>query len=147
MKVFIVLALAAVALADNAAPAPSYSKPAPKYERPSYKQPEYNEPPRYTYSYAVQDHYSGNDFNADENRDGYTTSGSYRVALPDGRTQIVTYTVNGDSGYVADVRYEGEAQYPDTPAYSAYPAPQPSYPAPAPAYEPAHQEEEEEEEE
>jgi hypothetical protein len=129
MKLFIAIAaLVAVALADHAAPAPSYA-PRPVYHQP---QPEYNEPAAYTYGYAVADDYSHVNFAQDEQRNGYATSGSYRVALPDGRTQIVTYTVADDqSGYNADVSYEGVAQYPeDKPAYKAAPA---AY-APRPAY-------------
>ena len=134
---FIVLALAAVAAADNApvykaapayAPAPAY-KAAPAYApAPAYK----DEPAVYAYNYAVADDYSGSNFQATENRDGYATSGSYSVNLPDGRIQTVTYTVSDAySGYVADVSYSGEAKYAPAPA-PAYKA-APAY-APAPAY-------------
>jgi hypothetical protein len=41
--------------------------------------------------------------------------------LPDGRTQIVTYTAD-QNGYVAQVKYEGEAQYPAPSSYSNKPA-------------------------
>jgi len=60
------------------------------------------------------------------------------VILPDSRTQIVTYTAD-ENGYVADVKYEGEAVFPAYEAKPAYaPAPAPAYaPAPAPAYAPA----------
>eukprot|EP00093_Oithona_nana_P007057 07057.XXX_294525_294986_1 [CDS] Oithona nana genome sequencing. len=68
-------------------------------------------PAKYDYAYAVKDDYSGNNYGQNESRDGYATSGSYYVALPDGRVQKVVYTVNGDSGYVADVSYTGEAKY------------------------------------
>ena len=116
----VIFALAALVAATSALPAspPSYA-PAPVYP---------DEPPKYTYTYGVADDYSKANFGQTESRDGYSASGSYHVALPDGRIQTVTYTVNGDGGYVAEVTYQGEAQYPPEPAYK---------PAPAPAYKPA----------
>eukprot|EP00095_Tigriopus_kingsejongensis_P001604 maker-scaffold317_size209118-snap-gene-1.25 protein:Tk01604 transcript:maker-scaffold317_size209118-snap-gene-1.25-mRNA-1 annotation:"cuticle protein" len=139
--VFITLAvLAAVAsaapMADNPAPyQPAPYQPAP-YKPASYKEPAYEEPAKYEYQYGVQDQYAGLDFAQNEARDGYATNGEYRVLLPDGRTQIVTYTVqDGYSGYVADVRYEGEAKYAPYEPKAAY-KPAPKY-TPAPAYKPA----------
>merc|ERR1712212_838275 len=89
------------------APAPVYH-PAPVVHKPTYKEPAYDEPAVYQYGCAVADDYSGASFTQNEKRDGYATSGEYRVALPDGRTQIVTYsTADGYSGNVADVKYEG----------------------------------------
>ena len=103
--------------------------------------------PVYEYGYGVNSadgHYGNVNFNQHENRDGYQTYGEYKVDLPDGRTQIVSYKVDGDSGFIADVHYEGEAHYdaykpaPYKPAPVAYkPAPKPVYkPAPV-AYKPA----------
>merc|ERR1711887_530024 len=69
-----------------------------------------DEPSPYTYNYAVADDYSNAAFNAAESSDGAgTVTGSYSVALPDGRTQNVNYHANGYDGYVADVTYEGTA--------------------------------------
>lgn len=42
--------------------------------------------------------------------------GEYRVLLPDGRTQVVKYYVNGDEGYVAEVTYEGTANFDAAPS-------------------------------
>merc|ERR1719447_249806 len=105
--------------------APAYHAPAPAYG----KGPVYEDGPAvYQYGYAVHDDYAHTDFQANENRDGYATNGEYRVNLPDGRTQIVTYNVaDAYGGYVADVKYEGVAQYPEyhpaKPAYHPKPAP------------------------
>merc|ERR1712198_62966 len=104
--------LFALVAASSAAPSQGYA-PAPAYE----------EPAKYDFNYAVKDDYSGNDFGHNEARDGYNTQGSYYVQLPDGRLQKVTYTVNGDSGYVADVTYEGESQYPKYEPKSYEPTP------------------------
>jgi len=117
-----IIAFAAVALADN---------PAPGYAQPGYAYPD--AAPLYSFGYNVNNNegYAPQAFKHDENRDGYQTDGEYRVALPDGRTQIVTYQVHGDSGFIANVRYEGEII-----PYNWYDKPKPAY-APAPAYKPA----------
>ena len=52
-----------------------------------------DEPPVYTYTYAVADDYSGSNFGADEQRDGPVASGSYFVNLPDSRVQKVSHCV------------------------------------------------------
>lgn len=70
------------------------------------------EKPKYWFDWAVNDHYSGNEYNMQEHRDGEKTEGFYNVLLPDTRVQRVSYTVDGDSGFVAEVTYEGEAKEP-----------------------------------
>ncbi|XP_025985978.1 pro-resilin isoform X2 [Solenopsis invicta] len=72
-----------------------------------------NEPKAYEFGYSVKDQATGNDFGRQETSDGETVRGEYRVQLPDGRTQIVTYTADWRTGFHADVRYEGTASYPD----------------------------------
>merc|ERR1712226_1337670 len=113
-------------------PAPYHAPaPAPYVDGPAA-------PPVYGFEYGVADDYSKATFSANEARDGYKTTGSYRVALPDGRTQIVNYHVDDAAGgYVADVTYEGVAAYPPAPApgYPAAPAPAPATEAPAKAEE------------
>ena len=38
-------------------------------------------PKNYAFGYAVKDDYTGDDYSHKESRDGYTTSGEYRVCL------------------------------------------------------------------
>ncbi|CAL4133733.1 unnamed protein product [Meganyctiphanes norvegica] len=104
---FVILA----ALVAAAVSRPQYAAPQP----PSYGSSE--EAAKYDFDWSVKDQYSGNDFGQQEQRDGDYTSGSYYVQLPDGRLQTVTYTVQGDSGFIADVSYQGEAQYPEPQQY------------------------------
>merc|ERR1712095_205406 len=106
---------------------PVYHAPAPAYKA-VHHEPSYDEPAVYAYNYAVADDYSGANFQAGENRDGYATSGSYSVALPDGRLQTVNYKVDDAySGYIADVTYSGEPKYAPVPApYKAAPVYKPA---------------------
>ena len=66
----------------------------------------------YSFTYGVRDPRSGADLEQNEERSGHVTRVSYKVALPDGRTQIVTYTADDVHGFKAEVTYEGEATYP-----------------------------------
>ncbi|CAH0718627.1 unnamed protein product, partial [Brenthis ino] len=61
----------------------------------------------YAFSYTVKDHKTGDDFSHSQQSSGSATNGEYRVRLPDGRTQIVSYTAD-ENGYKANVRYDDE---------------------------------------
>merc|ERR1712021_47413 len=101
-------ALVAVAVALPAGP-PAYGAPAP-YAAPHHAPAVYDESPKpYAFQYGVAD--------------GKAVTGSYQVALPDGRIQTVTYTADHYNGFVADVSYEGTPVYPEAKPYHAAPAP------------------------
>ncbi|XP_047485567.1 cuticle protein 19-like [Penaeus chinensis] len=119
----LILLVGVLAAVASAAPRPD--SPPVYGAHPTYKQPGMP----FDFSYAVKDPYSGNDYAHAQTSDGHVTSGSYSVALPDGRTEIVEFTADHDNGYVANVAYEGETSYP-APAPSYHPAP--SYPPPPP---------------
>ncbi|KAK8383705.1 hypothetical protein O3P69_015867 [Scylla paramamosain] len=69
---------------------------------------------KYAFRWSVEDESTGNDFDHEEARDGDDTQGVYTVRLPDSRLQTVTYIVDGNDGYVADVKYDGVARFPDS---------------------------------
>ncbi|XP_032795718.2 pro-resilin [Daphnia magna] len=119
MQFFVLATLVAVAVAADVYP----SSPAPAYSK-SYDYP----PQPYSFAWEVNDAPSYNNYAHSENSDGKLTTGSYRVVLPDGRTQIVSYKADSN-GYIADVKYEGVAKYPEYKPAASYPAP--AYKAPA----------------
>ncbi|XP_045107385.1 cuticle protein 8-like [Portunus trituberculatus] len=122
-KILVVAVLAVAVLADIVPD--TYKPPHPHPHHHPHPHPHPNPhphphpyphvPPKYDFHYTVKDKY--NDFGHWESRDGDNTSGKYITVLPDGRTQIVTYTVSGKTGYVANVVYEGEAVHPKQTVY------------------------------
>ena len=82
------------------------------YSGRSEESEESAEPASYNFEWRVSDEDSDNHFGHQEEREDENTKGSYTVDLPDGRRQTVTYYVDGDSGYVAQVHYSGEAEFP-----------------------------------
>jgi len=147
MRTLIYLAVIVVtSVAGSRSYPPSYYSSSSSYP-PAYSMPdppqtygsEYSVPVNYEFNYGVKDYYTGQDFKHTENRQGVKTSGSYTVALPDGRLQIVTYVAD-ENGFVADIKYEGEVQHTDK-SYASTNSYQPSpihyksrssYPEPSP---------------
>ena len=86
----------------------AYRAPASASSEESYESSE----AKYNFQWAVSDESSENHYGHQEAREGDVTQGSYYVQLPDGRLQKVTFHVDGDNGYVANVEYTGEASYP-----------------------------------
>merc|ERR1719414_1700713 len=97
----------------RAPPAKPYNQPQPVYKE---KEEEKFEPQPYKYEYGVQDDYSKAAFAKSESQDEVgAVTGSYKVNLPDGRIQTVSYTADPVNGYKAVVSYEGEPVYPPEP--------------------------------
>lgn len=61
----------------------------------------------------MRDHATGDDFSHRQQQDSKATHGEYRVKLPDGRIQIVSYTAD-KNGYKADVRYADDVPEEDS---------------------------------
>ena len=141
--IFSALVAATLALPTPDGP-PAYGPPPPAYKPAPYKphpapyKEEKLPPQPFAYEYGVKDDYSGASYQKSETQDAYgVVGGSYTVALPDGRTQIVTYTADHEGGFIADVKYEGVAQYPPEPKEGYGHAPPAYHPAPPPKYAPA----------
>ena len=99
----------------------------PPQARPDHESSEESfEDAKYNFNWQVDE--DDNNFGHQEERDGDETQGSYTVELPDGRRQTVTYHVDGDSGFVAEVSYSGEARYSEE--SESREAPRPAYQAP-----------------
>merc|ERR1719153_1368560 len=111
MKVFVVSLFLGSALSAPAVPAPYAPAPAPYHPAP-HPAPYHEEklPPQpFAYEYGGADAY-GRHFAKTETQDAAgVVKGEYRVELPDGRVQIVTYHADHENGFIADVKYEGEA--------------------------------------
>merc|ERR1711953_1157254 len=108
----------AFALPQYGAPAPPVYAPPLVSQVKTYSNSDLSEISPYTFNYAVADDYSKTNFN---------------VALPDGRIQHVKYTTNDYDGFVAEITYDGQAQYPPAEVYRVS---KPAYGAPPLAYAP-----------
>merc|ERR1712072_379907 len=98
-KLLVSAALLAAVMAD----APPAYAPAPAYHAaPVYKE-EKLPPQPFAYEYGVADDYSKANFKKTESQDGNgVVTGSFVIALPDGRIQTTTYTADHHNGFVAD---------------------------------------------
>ncbi|XP_046999779.1 pro-resilin-like [Schistocerca americana] len=84
---------------------PVYGVPGYGYGRAGAQEDPLAEPANYEFSYSVQDGETLSDFGQEESRQGESAQGQYRVLLPDGRKQVVTYQADED-GYRPTIEYE-----------------------------------------
>ncbi|XP_049964811.1 pro-resilin-like [Schistocerca serialis cubense] len=87
----------------SAGPSPVYGVPG--YGRAGAQEDALAEPANYEFSYSVEDANTLSDFGQEESRQGESAQGQYRVLLPDGRKQIVTYQAD-EGGYRPTIEYE-----------------------------------------
>merc|ERR1712223_264994 len=84
------------------------------YQEGPYQEPYVEEedvvPKPFAYQYGGVDAQGLESSKIENQGDDGVVRGEYRVQLPDGRTQIVSYTADHENGYQAEVRYEGEAR-------------------------------------
>ena len=91
-------------------------------------------PQPFSYEYGVADDYSKANFKKTETQDANgVVTGSFTIALPDGRIQTTSYTADHVNGFVAEVSYSGEPVYPPEPK-GGYGHSAPVALKPAPAY-------------
>merc|ERR1712156_900977 len=119
-------------------PVPAKYKPSPVKYKPVYEEEEEDYAPQpYKYEYGVQDDYTNAAFAKSESQNEVgTVTGSYKVNLPDGRIQTVTYTADEVGGFKAEVTYEGTPVYPPEPkeGYGVYSGPGAFEPHTSPQY-------------
>ncbi|XP_047000561.1 pro-resilin-like [Schistocerca americana] len=84
---------------------PVYGVPGFGYGRAGGQEDSMAEPANYEFSYSVQDGETLSDFGQEESRQGESTLGQYRVLLPDGRKQIVSYQAD-EGGYRPTIEYQ-----------------------------------------
>merc|ERR1711936_1124505 len=77
-------------------------RPRPRLPRCSRLQGGEASPQPFAYEYGVADDYSKANFKKTESQDGNgVVTGSFVIALPDGRIQTTTYTADHVNGFVA----------------------------------------------
>merc|ERR1719513_78786 len=98
VPLFLGSALSAPAVPAPYAPAPYHPAPAPYHPTPAPYHEEKLPPQPFAYEYGGADAY-GRHFAKTESQDEHgVVKGEYRVELPDGRVQIVSYHADHDNG-------------------------------------------------
>nr|XP_024218626.1 cuticle protein 7-like [Halyomorpha halys] len=101
-------------------------------QAPEYKEEQYYDPPHYEFHYSVHDEHTGDIKSQKEQREGDHTQGEYSLVEPDGSLRLVKYSVEGKSGFQAEVLKEpGKYKPAPEPIYKKQ---EPSYYKPEPSY-------------